>query len=223
MRFPILCCVTALLACDSPATEPEIPDLTGQYQGSWRFALRDSAWLENPYGCGFAPCGPPQHRPYVTITCAAALNVTMTGDSVYPHPNTPALAWAGDVTLRDCVETYATEEEQFLSSVPKLPTGLVAVAAATPVAGWYRPEEILGVALRLLNSTASFGEMLGCAADAEERPWHFGARFDELDGAWVIRGAIADGFGEPSFRCGAYLLFLESSFQLERADSVDVD
>ena len=224
MRLLACCSAALLLACENPAATPEpAPDPAGHYEGTWRFVLRDSAWLENPFGCGFAPCGPTPRRPYVTITCAAILDVQVTDAQVHVYGNTTAPGWSGQVTLSDCAEAYATEEERFLSAAPPVPTGLVTVAAVTRVTGMYSVDETLGIALRLLNSTESYGEMLGCAPGQNNPRWHFGARLCELNGASVLRGGVADGYLERSFNCGAYELFLESSFRMERVSEGDID
>lgn len=218
MKLMACCSVAALLACGDPTAPEQAPDIAGRYEGTWRFTLLDSVLLVSQYGCGFAPCGPPQHREYVTITCTAALDMRLTGDRVQPFPNTSAFAWSGTITLGGCAEAYAPQPDGY--TLPELlPPGLITVAQATVVDGWYQPEEVIGVAIRLQSLTDSYGELLGCTPGfSGNPPWHFGARLDELSGVWVLRGGIADGFGVPSFSCGEYVLFLESSFRMERVN-----
>jgi hypothetical protein len=213
----LACCSIALLAC-GPTGAEKAPDIAGRYEGMWRFVLRDSVLLVSPYGCGFAPCGPPEQRPYVTIICVASLRMQLTGDRVYPFPNATALALRGEVSLGGCTEEYAGQPEGFVGLPALPPAELITVASSTPVAGWYQEERVLDVGLILQNSSTSYGELLGCTPAQDEPPWHFGARLDELDGTWVLRGGVADGFRVPSFYCGAYLLFLESSFRLQRVE-----
>jgi hypothetical protein len=213
----------AFAACGNPAAPDEPPAFDGQYVGAWEFELRDSLRLLSPYGCGFAECGSPPRRPYATVTCQATLEIGKTGKTVYPMANAPARELTGALTLTGCMAAYDSQPDGFVGLPPLPPHDLVTVAERTDIVGWARWEQVTpdvgwwSVGLALRNSTASIGELLGCDAESSALAWQFGALL-RPDGESVaaqgnVAGTLVNG---PSFRCGEYVLFLDSPFHLRR-------